>query len=467
MPPTEASHSQIGPISPTAASRAQLTFPARHPWWTVVILGAAAASGGLLLIFLLDLKAPGGLLLQALLEAVLQPSTAPIVLKHGFLNYLELAWGISGIFLQTISILISIFTIFGIFMGLFAVTSVVERKVLARIQNRYGPTRAGLWGLLQPVADGLKMLTKEDIVPRGSVAWMHLLAPVVLAVPAFLVLAILPYGPGMTLVDLSVGILFFFALGATGEVAIFMAGWASENKYSLLGSMRAIAQMISYEMPLLLSALAVVMLTGSLSPTTIVEAQGGYALGFLPQWFVFTPWGLAGFLLFYIAALAESNRSPFDLPEGESELVAGHMTEYSGFRYAVFFIAEYIGLFGICGFAVALFLGGWHAPLPFLEFIPGYIWFFLKLYFLVFVAIWIRGTMPRVRIDQLMSFSWCFLIPTGFCILAAAAIWHFAGGGLLGWLLATPCVLAPYFVLVRRLQASGLYATRRYHFAEE
>lgn len=444
-----------------------LFFPARHPVLTVIGLALAGAVLTWGFLALLDLKAPGGLLQSALAAAIGDPAAAPILLKAGFLEYLHSAWGLGEPWLGLVSIQISILAIFTVFMALFALTSIVERKVLARIQNRYGPNRAGLWGLLQPVADGIKMLTKEDVVPQGGVGWMHLLAPVMLAVPAFLVLAILPYGPGMILVDTSVGILFFLALGATAEVAIFMAGWASENKYSLLGSMRAIAQMISYEMPLLLAALAVVMITGTLSPNTIVEAQAGYVFGFVPQWFVFTPWGFAAFLLFFIAALAESNRSPFDLPEGESELVAGHMTEYSGFRYAVFFLAEYIGLFGICGFAVALFLGGWHAPLPFLAFIPGYLWFFIKLYMLVLLAIWIRGTMPRVRIDQLMAFSWSFLLPTGFCILAATAVWHFSGGGLLGWLLSTPCVLAPYLFLLPRLQSAGIYATRQYQYAEE
>ncbi|MFU8847251.1 MAG: NADH-quinone oxidoreductase subunit NuoH [Opitutales bacterium] len=444
-----------------------LFFPARHPVLTVAGLAIVGASLGWGLIAVLDLKAPGGLLQGAFASAISDPAAAPILLKKGIIDYMHTAWGMGGPWLGLVSIQISILTIFTVFMALFALTSIVERKVLARIQNRYGPNRAGLWGMLQPVADGIKMLTKEDIVPRGGIGWMHLLAPVVLAVPAFLVLAILPYGPGMILVDTSVGILFFLALGATSEVAIFMAGWASENKYSLLGSMRAIAQMISYEMPLLLAALAVVMISGTLSPNTMVEAQAGYVFGFVPNWFVFTPWGCAAFLLFFIAALAESNRSPFDLPEGESELVAGHMTEYSGFRYAVFFMAEYIGLFGICGFAVALFLGGWHAPLPFLAFIPGYLWFFIKLYMLVLVAIWIRGTMPRVRIDQLMAFSWSFLLPTGFCILAATAVWHFSGGGLLGWLLSTPCVLAPYLFLLPRLQSAGIYATRHYQYAEE
>jgi NADH-quinone oxidoreductase subunit H len=175
---------------------------------------------------------------------------------------------------------------------------------------------------------------------------------------------------------------------------------------------------------------------------------------------------LAGFVLFYVAALAEANRSPFDLPEGESELVAGHMTEYSGFRYAVFFIAEYIGLFGICGFAVVLFLGGWHAPLPFLEFIPGYLWFFIKLYALVLLAIWIRGTMPRVRIDQLMGFAWKFMIPGGFALLAGAAVWHFTGGGWLGWIFSTPVVLGPYLILAKYFNNRFTAPRRVYRFSK-
>jgi len=285
-------------------------------------------------------------------------------------------------------------------------------------------------------------------------------------VPALLVLAILPYGPGMVPVELGVGILFFFALGATTEVGVFMAGWGSNNKYSLLGAMRSIAQMISYEIPLFLAALAVVMLSGSLSPADIVSAQGGYAFSLVPQWFVFTPWGFAGFLLFFTAALAESNRSPFDLPEGESELVAGHMTEYSGFKYAVFFMAEYIGLFAICGFAVTLFLGGWHAPLGWLEWIPGYLWFFVKLYALVMLAIWVRGTVPRMRGDHLMGFAWKFMIPMGFTVILAAAVWHYAGGGLPGWLVSAVIVLIPYLALGRVVATQYPAARRVYRFSE-
>ncbi len=422
----------------------------------IVLTGAGA---------LLNLKAPG-ILLPAAWEALQNPSEAPLLLKGGLLDYLEQGWISSPFFLELASIQITIATLLSLFGILFALTSLVERKVLARIQNRYGPNRVGPCGLFQPIADGIKMLIKEDIVPRGADKTVHLLAPVVMVVPALLVLAILPYGPGLTPVELSVGILFFFALGATTEVAVFMAGWGSNNKYSLLGAMRAIAQMISYELPLILTALAVVMMAGSLSPVAIVEAQGGYSMGFIPDWFALTPWGIAGFILFFIAALAEANRSPFDLPEGESELVAGHLTEYSGFKYATFFLAEYIGLFAICGLAVTLFLGGWHAPLPVLEFIPGYIWFFLKLFALVLAAIWIRGTVPRIRTDHLMYFAWKFMIPAGFVIILAAAAWHYSGAGWLGWIIATPIVLLPYLILARGL--SNRYATsgRTYRFSE-
>src|SRR6201993_1784846 len=293
--------------------------------------------------------------------------------------------------IQVVSSLINIFALLAVFLTLFALISVLERKILARMQNRYGPNRVGPFGLFQPIADGIKMLIKEDIVPARADKLVHFLAPVLLAAVAILTLGVIPYGRNMTPFAIDGGILFFFAVGSATELAVFMAGWASNNKFSMLGAMRAIAQMFSYELPLIITVLPVVMVVGSLMPDRIVAAQGEYTFGIVPRWFVFTPWGVAAFLLFFVSGLVESNRTPFDVPEGESEIVAGHMTEYSGFKYANFFLAEYFGMFAVSGLAITLFLGGWHAPLPFLEFVPSYAWFFAKLGVLLLVFIWIRG----------------------------------------------------------------------------
>src|SRR3974390_2059769 len=263
-----------------------------------------------------------------------------VTLKHWLVLVTAVGWQ------PLVSDRISVAAIVITFASLFALNTLLERKGLARIQNRYGPNRVGPFGLLQPLADGLKALTKEDVVPRAADQVVHFLAPLVLVVPVFLALAVLPIGRNMTAVDLDAGVLFFFAVGAATELAVFMAGWSSRNKYSLLGAMRAVAQMISYEVALLLSSVVVVMMTGSLSLVKIVEAQNHYTFG-LPHWFIFTPWGFAGFLMYAIAGTAETNRSPFDLPEGESELVAGYHTEYSGFKFALFFLAEYVAMFSI------------------------------------------------------------------------------------------------------------------------
>jgi len=372
---------------------------------------------------------------------------------------------------QVVSALLSISPIIGIFASLFALTTLLERKGLGRIQNRLGPNRVGPFGIFQPVADGLKMLTKEDIVPRSADKLVHFLAPVVLAVPTLLAFAVLPYGRYLAPLDLDAGILFFFAVGASTELAIFMAGWSSHNKYSLLGAMRAIAQMISYEIPLILSSVSVIMIAGSLSPAVIVLKQSGYVFGFLPHWYVLTPWGFAGFIIFTIASLAESNRSPFDIPEAESELIAGHLTEYSGFKYALFFLAEYLGMFAVSGLGVTLFLGGWQAPLPFLEWVPSYVWFFTKLILMVFLFIWIRGTVPRLRVDQLLNFAWKFMLPLSLLNLVAAGVWHFTGswdfvGALFfRWLLSAAIVGVPYVCLGRALSGSKKITLRTYRFA--
>lgn len=353
-------------------------------------------------------------------------------------------------------------TVLAVFMSAFALLSLIERKTLARAQNRIGPNRAGWFGILQPVADGIKMLTKEDIVPAKAEKLLHLLAPILIVVPAILALGVIPYGREWTPLPLELGLLFFFAVGSLTELSVFMAGWASGSKFPMLGAMRAISQMVSYELPLIISALGVIMVSGTLSLPGIVAQQGGG----LWHWNLFTPWGLVAGLLFYVCSIAEANRCPFDLPEGESEIVAGHMTEYSGFKYALFFMGEYLGLFAIAGLGITLFLGGWQPPLPGLDFLPSWIWFFGKLALVIFSYLWIRATYPRVRIDQLMRFAWLCMIPMALLTLPAAAIWHFTGRGLLSWLVVLPLMAAPWIIIAvvfnRRLASSN----RTYHFAD-
>jgi NADH-quinone oxidoreductase subunit H len=382
-----------------------------------------------------------------------------VVLKYWMVDFFPPAWQ------PLVSAIISVTALIVVFASLFALATILERKGLGRIQNRYGPNRVGPYGLLQPLADGLKALTKEDLVPRAADKVVHFLAPLVLVGPAFLALAVVPLGRNMAAVDLDAGLLFFFAVGAATELSVFMAGWSSRNKYSLLGAMRAIAQMISYEVPLILSAVTVVMMVGSLSTTKIVEAQAGY-WGILPQWHLLTPWGFAGFILFLIAATAESNRSPFDLPEGESEIIAGYYIEYSGFKFALFFLGEYIGLFAVSGMAITLFLGGWHAPFSFLTWLPSYFWFFAKLLALLAFFIWIRGTLPRLRMDQLMNFAWKFMLPMSLINLLAAGLWHFLPPGLNRWLVCSMLVLGPYLLLARALAETGRIGKRTYRYAE-
>ena len=386
-----------------------------------------------------------------------------VAAKQWLLSFLS---GAPDWLVQCVSCLINILVLLHVFLALFALMSVLERKILGRIQNRLGPNRVGPFGLLQPVADGIKMLIKEDVVPFRADKVVHFLAPIMVAAPAILALGVIPYGRNMTPFAIDGGILFFFAVGSMTELAVFMAGWGSNNKFSMLGAMRAIAQMVSYELPLILTVLPVVMIVGALSPDLIVAAQDGYKFGVVPRWFVFTPWGGAAFILFFISGLVESNRTPFDVPEGESEIVAGHMTEYSGFKYAIFFLAEYFGMFAVSGLAVTLFLGGWHAPLGVLQFIPSYAWFFLKLGALLFTVIWIRGTLPRTRVDQVMNFAWKFMLPMAFACIIAAAVWHYQARGLAGWLWSFAIVAAVYLALSRLLTAGRQFAPRTYRFAE-
>ena len=360
---------------------------------------------------------------------------------------------------------LAVIAIVATFPGIFALTTVLERKGLGRIQNRLGPNRVGPLGILQPVADGIKSLTKEDIVPLSADAVVHFLAPVLLVIAVFLGFAVLPVGRNMVLANLDGGLLFFFAIGASTELSIFMAGWSSRNKYSLLGAMRAVAQMISYEVPLLLSSVVIVMITGSLSTVKIVEAQSGFT-GIFPHWYVFTPWGFAGFILFVIAALAETNRSPFDLPEGESEIVAGYFTEYSGFKFALFFLGEYLGMMSIAGFAITLFLGGWGAPLSVLGFIPSWAWFFAKLLGAICFFIWLRGTLPRLRQDQLMNFAWKFMLPMSLLNLLVAGAWRFMDDSWLRWVVCSVVLLLAYVLLGRVLMRHQHLAARSYRYAD-
>jgi NADH-quinone oxidoreductase subunit H len=364
-----------------------------------------------------------------------------------------------------LGVVLSVVAIIAVFPGLFALTTVIERKGLGRMQNRIGPNRTGPYGILQPIADGIKSLTKEDIIPTSADAVVHFIAPLVLVVAVFMGFAVLPMGRNMQLVDMDAGLLFFFAIGASTELSIFMAGWSSRNKYSLLGAMRAVAQMISYEVPLLMSSVAIVMITGSLSLVKIVDAQNQYTWG-LPHWYIFTPWGCAAFVMFCIAATAETNRSPFDLPEGESELVAGYFTEYSGFKFALFFLGEYLGMFSISGLGTTLFLGGWSAPLQVLNFVPSWIWFFAKVMLSIVVLIWIRGTLPRLRQDQLMNFAWKFVLPMTLLNLFVAAIWRFMGEGLLRWIVCSAILIGVYVIVGTIGMRRKKFGPRTYRYAE-
>ncbi len=299
-----------------------------------------------------------------------------------------------------------------IFFGLGSIIwiNVFERKVIGRFQDRYGPNRFGPWGLLQCVADMVKLLTKEDITPTQADRLVYNLAVIVPIVPTFLILAVLPFGRGMVAADLSIGFLYIVAVGSLGTIGIFMASWSSRNKYAMLSGLRTVAQMISYEIPMVLSVVGVLLLVGSLSMVSIVEAQSQWRLPFV----VLQP---LAFVLYFTAAMAEVNRSPFDLPEGESEIVAGYHIEYGGIKFAMFLLAEYINAFSICGIATTVFLGGWQGPI-----LPSWAWFFIKAYFLYVVLIWLRGTLPRLRVDQLMNFAWKTLVPLALANLMITAL---------------------------------------------
>jgi NADH-quinone oxidoreductase subunit H len=303
-----------------------------------------------------------------------------------------------------------------VILGFIAVSAMFliwwERKVSAHMQTRYGPMRVGWHGVFQSVADVIKLLLKEDIVPAGVDRWIWWFAPFFAVVPSVMVFVCIPFGEmfGIDLIpaDLNVGILYIIAITSVCTLGIFMAGWGSNNKYSLLGAMRSAAQIISYEIPLVLSIITVVMFAGTLSMQKIVEGQK-------EMWFIFRPNLAIAFVIYLISAVAETNRVPFDIPEAESELVAGFHTEYSGMKFAMFFLGEYTNLFIVSAIAATLFLGGWQGPL-----LPPVIWFLIKTYGIITVIMWFRWTFPRIRVDQLMGFTWKVLTPISFANLAFA-----------------------------------------------
>ena len=378
-----------------------------------------------------------------------------------------------------VSMLISIAAIAAAAPAIMMYLTWLERKIIARMQNRFGPNRVGIYGLAPPLSDGLKMLIKEDIVPDGADRLIHTLAPILAVIPAILLFAVLPFGRNMVAVDLNVGLLYFLAVSSISSYAIFMGGWASRSKFSILGAMRAVAQIISYEVPSVLSVVVVIMVAGTLSTVGIVEAQG-------PQWFVFTPWGLVGAVIFFLSGIAEVNRTPFDMPEAESEIVAGFHTEYSGMKFALWYMAEFLEAFAISAFTVTLFLGGWQGPampvwplflvtalliasaqyilrplrLLFVlasvgaavafarDPVPSWLWFFIKTYALIFVMIWLRGTLPRLRVDQLMGLAWKFLLPLSLVNILAAGLWVVLPGWT-GTLLCAALLAGSFWVLVR------------------
>ncbi len=272
----------------------------------------------------------------------------------------------------------------------------MERKVLARIADRIGPNRQGPFGLIQPFADAIKMLIKEDITPTTADYWLFNLAPIIIMAPALLVYAVIPFGPRMFLTDLNVGILYMVALGSITGLSMLVAGWGSDNKYALLGAFRSVAQLVSYEVPMVLVIVSVAMMVGSLSMVKIVANQDIPFALLMP----------VAFAIYLTCAAAEAGRSPFDLLEGESEIVAGYFIEYSGMKFAMFYLAEYINLFTVSAICTTLFLGGWKGPI-----LPPYLWFLIKTFAVIFTLMWIRGTWPRFRIDQMLDVAWKVLVP--------------------------------------------------------
>jgi NADH-quinone oxidoreductase subunit H len=315
-----------------------------------------------------------------------------------------------------------------------AYTVWLERKVVGHIQNRWGPTRVGPFGLLQPAADGIKFLFKEDITPLHVYKPLYIAAPMIAVIFALTSIAVIPFGnwvnigpiyTPLQITDVNIGLLIVLGITSLGVYGIALSGWSSNSKYSLLGGLRASAQMVSYEIALGLSLVGVLILSGSFSLRDIVVAQQGHFWGFIPRWNIFHGGQFIAFFIYLMAAYAETNRIPFDLPEAETELVAGYHTEYSAMKFAMFFMAEYANMITVACLATLLFLGGWNGPLfgpPIMQAILPVFWFVAKIFCFLFLYIWVRGTLPRFRYDQLMAFGWKFLLPLAIANLVITAL---------------------------------------------
>ena len=311
-----------------------------------------------------------------------------------------------------IILIIKIVVIFGAVMNVVGLLSWVERKVMARVQMRPGPTRVGPFGLLQPLADLLKFVFKEEVIPTQANTFLYIAAPLISLIPAFLTFAVVPFGPWLQVTDLSVGLLFVFALTSLGVYGIALGGWSSNSKYPLLGAMRSSAQMISYELSLTLSVIGVLLIANTLSLRELVISQNSTWAGFIPRWNIFLQ--PIAFVVYVVSGVAETNRLPFDLAESEQELVAGWHTEYSSMKFLMFMMAEYANLIGVSSVATILFLGGWNGPMfgpQWLQMVLPIVWFVLKIGLFVFFYVLLRSTIPRFRYDQLMRFGWKVLLP--------------------------------------------------------
>lgn len=329
-------------------------------------------------------------------------------------------------------------TLIFLLMAVNALVAVyAERKLAAFMQDRVGPMgqgvglHAGKWGLLQTVADALKLLIKEDTIPGLADRKMFIAAPFVIFIAAFMALAAVPFSPVLQVADINVGVFYILAVGSLGVIGIVMAGWASNNKWSLYGAMRSAAQIISYEIPAGLSIITVIMLSGTLNLQEMIHYQSGTIWGFLPNWIIFNnPFSFLAFFIFFISGVAETNRTPFDIPEAESELVAGFHTEYSGMRWSFFFLSEYASMLVICGLTVVGFLGGWQSPIPgwFDSHTWGLFWFMSKVIILIGIMMWFRWTFPRLRVDQLMHVCWKVFIPFSMVNIFGVGIWSLIVG---------------------------------------